>query len=461
MLPQRSAVQFILTKVLACYLAVTGFVLCVFITWSYQQYQENRQHVVQQLRSSVETVIEQTPDNIDQLLASLTLGTQFFSRDFASVESFALLDEDGSIVFSWPNQAQLEATDSSLFQLLAIQNSSFTLALAFPKWPLYQVVINNLPTAMGILLLQFVLLLAVLAVVIKRGVRSGFEGFMRELSLVCLERPTPLQAHSFPGQFGEYRQILDGINRVILSLAKSREEFSNINKSLESHIKAKTAALEERNQELVDLNQQLSVIANTDALTQVYNRTRFDVLFLEYVMLARRRVTPLSLLLVDLDDFKKVNDRFGHQTGDLVLKHAAQVIHKEVGEEGVVARWGGEEFAVLLPYFDLISAERKAESLRAVLAEAHFEEQSIQVTTSIGVAQLSSIETGPELLKRADDALYDAKGSGRNRVIIAYVEESHAQLDSDSLMEGEFIEVFDVEPVPIQDEPKASQKHSS
>ncbi|RUM57821.1 MAG: hypothetical protein DSY85_00505, partial [Marinomonas sp.] len=117
--------------------------------------------------------------------------------------------------------------------------------------------------------------------------------------------------------------------------------------------------------------------------------------------------------------------------------------------------------AVLLPYFDITMAEDKAEQLRSVMAATHFEAQSIKVTASIGVAQLSQQETAAQLLKRADDALYDAKGSGRNRVIIAYLENSHTQLEINELKEGEFVEVFDVETEPNPDESEASQKLST
>lgn len=460
-IPRRSAVQFILTKVIACYLVVSGVVLLFVMLWSYNHYQNSQYLMADKLQTVVASVVERAPYNLEQMSDWLEVSTKLFISDDVPLQSFALLGEDGKVVFSWPNRTQVDVVESQLLKTFSIKNSSFVLALAFPESSISHVFNQNLFIIAGILLGQLVLLLVVLKIVVHRGIRSAFEDFMRELGLIRLQRPAPLQANSFLGQFSEYRLVLAGVNRVILSLAKSREELSDVNHSLEQHIHAKTAALKERNQELLELNQQLSVIANTDALTQVYNRTRFDTLFREYVALAERRNTSLAILLVDLDDFKKVNDKFGHQTGDHVLKHAAQVIQSEVGEDGIVARWGGEEFAVLLPYFDLCRAEEKAEDLRATLARSRFEEQSIRVTTSIGVAQLSENETGAQLLKRADDALYDAKGSGRNRVIIAYINESHTQLELNTLTEGEFIEVLDADSVPSQDELEVSRKHLS
>lgn len=455
MVPRRSAVQFILTKVVACYLAMAALVLSLFMVWSYHHIEQHRVDVARQLQSSIESALEQTPNDVQNVLEWLTVGVNISQSQEVALQAIALIGEDGHVLFAWPNSFALAETDSHDFSTFNIQNSSFTLAVAFSKTLLEQVFTQDFLPFLAVLFGQLLLLLWILRFLVKRGISRAFSNFMRELSLVNLHHPAPLQADSFLGQFGEYRQVLAGINRVILSLAKSREELTQINQDLEKRIHGKTAALEERNEELLILNKQLSIIANTDSLTQVYNRTRFDVLFKEHVELAKRRATPLSILLVDLDDFKKVNDRFGHQTGDHVLKHAAHVIQEVVGEDGIVARWGGEEFAVILPYLDLEAAEQKAESVRAAIAKARFEEQAIKVTTSIGVAQLSVEESAGRLLKRADKALYDAKGSGRNRVIIAFLERSHKQIE---LADGEFIEVLDADSEPSQCESGASQK---
>ena len=455
MVPRRSAVQFILTKLIACYLAVMAIVLSVFIVWSYHHVEQHRDNIATQLKSSVEAALRQSPDDVSKALEWLAIGTNLSQSEKVPLQAIAILSEEGHVLFAWPDAQQVADTNSLTFNVLNLKDSPFTLAIAFSETLLENVFTQDLWLFVVVFLCQLALLLILMKYLVRRGISRAFSSFMRELSLVNLRHPSPLQADSFLGQFGEYRQVLAGVNRVVLSLAKSRGELTEINLGLEKHIQEKTASLAERNEELLILNKQLSIIANTDSLTQVYNRTRFDVLFKEHVEHAKRRSTPLSILLVDLDDFKKVNDRFGHQAGDQVLKHAAQLIQTVVGEDGVVARWGGEEFAVLLPYFDLTKAEAKAESLRASVAKARFEEQEIKVTTSIGMAQLNQFETASQLLKRADDALYDAKGSGRNRVIIAYYEQNPTQLD---LADGEFIEVFDAVSEPSQCVPEVSQK---
>ena len=281
-----------------------------------------------------------------------------------------------------------------------------------PNW-------QNLSLIGATAIIQFGVFTLLLRRLLHQALSRVLRAVHRELRFLNLRRPEPMSPDRRWLHFVEYESLLAGINRIIVSLAESRRELLLNNEALEQRVADKTAELREQNLELIKLNQKLSRLANTDALTQVYNRTRFDQLFQEHVEVARRRSTALGFLLIDLDDFKKVNDRYGHQTGDKVLKYAASCITKVIGENGMVARWGGEEFAVLLPYFELDKAMAMAEHLRQTLANTPFDMQHIHITTSIGVAQLRDDETGDELLSRADEALYSAKGKGRNQVIMA------------------------------------------
>jgi diguanylate cyclase (GGDEF)-like protein len=164
---------------------------------------------------------------------------------------------------------------------------------------------------------------------------------------------------------------------------------------------------------------ELERIAYLDPLTGVFNRRYFDVRLPEEAGRAREAAYPLSLLLVDLDHFKKVNDRHGHQVGDAALRFASASILRTIRDEGFVVRYGGEEFAVIAPHRDILAAAVLAEMiLRDVsgspmnLATA----EQIWLTASIGAAQLEADESVCELVKRADEALYRAKRGGRNRV---------------------------------------------
>jgi diguanylate cyclase (GGDEF)-like protein/PAS domain S-box-containing protein len=167
----------------------------------------------------------------------------------------------------------------------------------------------------------------------------------------------------------------------------------------------------------------LQELARTDTLTGLYNRGYFFTLAEREVERARRYKTPLSLILIDLDHFKEINDHFGHQTGDLALQVISGVCQKIVREVDIVGRYGGEEIMVLLPETGLNAALVTAERLRQQIAFLTIESKpadnqvSIQVTASLGVAELNDSCTTLELLiERADKALYQAKQEGRNYV---------------------------------------------
>lgn len=161
----------------------------------------------------------------------------------------------------------------------------------------------------------------------------------------------------------------------------------------------------------------LSAEARTDALTGLPNRRSFDEELRRRFDQWRRNKVPVSLLLVDIDHFKSINDRYGHPTGDAALRWTAQIVRGAFREMDVSARYGGEEFAAILPGTRLSDASNVAERLRAAIAARPFEENgaAFSVTASIGVSTALTNDTIEELVGRADEALYQAKQHGRNR----------------------------------------------
>jgi diguanylate cyclase (GGDEF)-like protein len=167
--------------------------------------------------------------------------------------------------------------------------------------------------------------------------------------------------------------------------------------------------------------------AKTDPLTQLLNRREFEEQLAREVERAQRFGTPVGLVVLDLDDFKLINDRFGHLAGDGVLKAAAGAIRQCTREIDQPARWGGEEFAVILPHTGLDGAARLAERLRQAIGERQIptpDGRSVRVTASFGVAALpGSGTTQVELTAAADDAVYRSKRAGKNRVSLADTQE--------------------------------------
>lgn len=159
-------------------------------------------------------------------------------------------------------------------------------------------------------------------------------------------------------------------------------------------------------------------MAIIDGLTQIYNK-RYFMEFLEREMArCQRYQRPLTLIMFDLDHFKRINDEHGHLAGDYVLKRLAGLVSEGIRKEECFARYGGEEFAIVLPDTDAERGATFAEKIRAKIEATHFEFEgnTIPVTLSMGVAELREKDIAESFIKRADDKLYEAKQTGRNRV---------------------------------------------
>ena len=156
--------------------------------------------------------------------------------------------------------------------------------------------------------------------------------------------------------------------------------------------------------------------AETDPLTRLLNRRAFLDRLDELLRLADVQRTPLAAIMFDLDHFKSVNDSYGHDAGDEVLREASSLARREVRDDDLLCRWGGEEFLVLLPRADLAEARAVAERVRSGFESHEFSAVPRAVTASFGIAELERRESAEDLLRRADEALYLAKHHGRNRV---------------------------------------------
>ncbi len=160
----------------------------------------------------------------------------------------------------------------------------------------------------------------------------------------------------------------------------------------------------------------LNELATLDVLTKVANRFQFDKVLEHSITLSQRYGRALSMMLIDIDHFKEINDNYGHLVGDEVLKILAQILRDGVRKSDVIARWGGEEFVILLPDSELSSATKLAEILRLRIAEYDFKLVK-KITCSIGIVRWNEGENPDQLLKRVDEKLYYAKETGRNKII--------------------------------------------
>lgn len=163
------------------------------------------------------------------------------------------------------------------------------------------------------------------------------------------------------------------------------------------------------------MHQEIERIAMIDNLTGIYNRHKFEECFALESERSRRFSLPLSIILIDIDHFKSVNDTYGHDVGDEVLKGLALVVQSNIRKIDIFARWGGEEFLVLSPGTTKANTQELAEKLRRAVEEAIFPEVG-RITISLGVAAYNQKDSFADLFKRADEGLYIAKSNGRNQV---------------------------------------------
>jgi len=189
--------------------------------------------------------------------------------------------------------------------------------------------------------------------------------------------------------------------------------------------------LENANDKLLELNEELRIQANTDSLTDIYNRRFLDKSMLSEIMRRNRYPDPLSVAMLDVDHFKQFNDQYGHGGGDKVLKAIASALTECARNTDVVGRYGGEEFMVILPKTSpenaLLFAERAREQIAGEVVEIDGKE--CLVTVSVGVAGVDehfTNATADMLVVAADKALYDAKESGRDRIRYFSIEQPEA-----------------------------------
>lgn len=219
----------------------------------------------------------------------------------------------------------------------------------------------------------------------------------------------------------------DSIHNMVAGLEAGADDYLTkpINRpELMARLKTATRVLE-LEKSLKEANEEITILAITDTLTGCYNRTFMDEHLPKEIKRAIRYKHPISLIMLDIDHFKQVNDTYGHQAGDEVLKELVKSINRSIRcDVDWVARYGGEEFLVVFPETDFERAELLAERLRRDISQntIRFKEKEIRITASFGVTGFTSPDTLKEvsyeaMISLADKSLYQAKEEGRNRVV--------------------------------------------
>ena len=180
------------------------------------------------------------------------------------------------------------------------------------------------------------------------------------------------------------------------------------------------------NEDLQEAKSRIEYELRTDYLTRLFNRRYVDVALADLQKSAKVNPTTFSVLVLDIDHFKNVNDQYGHNTGDQVLQQIAIIINNHIRKDDIAARWGGEEFIVILPDAGETLAYSIGERIRSEIDGYHFKsnnsQENIKLSVSIGIAEVDSLEQDfCKVLLRADQGMYEAKYAGRNRTVIKRV----------------------------------------
>lgn len=240
-------------------------------------------------------------------------------------------------------------------------------------------------------------------------------------------------------QYAEHplRAALDGLYQRQQEQVAQLERLTSISDGYQSVLQKRYQSLTQRHQKqmrqlqkivrisdhyqhiLQDLNESLKIASTQDPLTGLFNRRLMTTRLKNEAALAKRRLKPFSILMIDVDFFKTINDDFGHAVGDAVLIQIANALTSALRVSDVCSRWGGEEFLILLPDTGAQGAQEIAHRLRVNMQTLRVEGLPVErkVTISIGIAEHVPLQNLDDAIKRADDALYAAKNAGRDRVV--------------------------------------------
>lgn len=216
----------------------------------------------------------------------------------------------------------------------------------------------------------------------------------------------------------EYEAV-QKVETPIYELSLLSSAFENMSKSIYDYQVSLEEKVKQRTKELSIKNKELEKLSITDKLTGIFNRVRLDKVLQEELEKSLRYKNDFSIILMDIDFFKMVNDTYGHQVGDDVLQESAQIFQKNIRKVDVLGRWGGEEFLIICPKTYENGAKQLALHINEAFRKHKFKSYPKQITISLGVASFNNdISKAEELVSRVDNALYRAKNSGRNKVVV-------------------------------------------
>lgn len=255
----------------------------------------------------------------------------------------------------------------------------------------------------------------------EKKVSDSAQIYERELQL--LKKINQIQVDNFISKAELFKEFVE-LSNEYAKLLKQTIKITRIGDSNQRKLFLANEQIEKQKKELNLAYQKMEMLARTDPLTQLSNRRDFLERLQYEIIRFERSGKPFSVVLGDIDDFKSVNDRYGHDCGDFVLVNLAKIFKSMLRKQDSVGRWGGEEFILLLPEAPLPGGKKVAEGIRKQIAGETFsyQEHRISITITFGVCVYNGVMDIDTCIKRADEALYSGKHQGKNCVVLANME---------------------------------------
>ena len=256
----------------------------------------------------------------------------------------------------------------------------------------------------------------------NRGKKISNTARIYERESQLLEKINQIQADDFISKAELLKEFVE-LSNEYAKLLKQSIKITRIGDSNQRKLFLANEQIQKQKEELSIAYKKMEMLARTDPLTQLSNRRDFLEKFQHEIIRFERSGKPFSVVLSDIDDFKSVNDRYGHDCGDIVLVTTAKIFKSMLRKQDTVGRWGGEEFILLLPEAPLLGGKTVAEGIRKRIARETFSYNGHQlsITITFGVCEYNGVMDIDTCVKRADEALYSGKHKGKNCVVPANV----------------------------------------
>jgi diguanylate cyclase (GGDEF)-like protein len=254
----------------------------------------------------------------------------------------------------------------------------------------------------------------------NRGKKTSDTARIYERELLWLRRISQIQADDSISKTELFKGFVD-LSKEYAKLLKQTIKITRIGDSNQRKLFLANEQIEKQKKELSIAYKKMEMLARIDPLTQLSNRRDFLEKFQQEINRFERNGNPFSVVLGDIDDFKSVNDRYGHDCGDFVLVTLAKILKSMIRKQDSVGRWGGEEFILLLPEAPLPGGKKVAEGIRKRIAGETFSchQHQVSITITFGVCEYNGVLDIDTCIKRADEALYSGKHQGKNCVVLA------------------------------------------